>query len=106
MTKSDSASSKKGGRQGTRITVQFSDDIIQKVKEERDKQGINTDSPVYQQALKFYFENKDKHIFLSQEELDAYVNKKLDSLLSDTGRLDALANAVKVRLTKSQNGGH
>jgi len=86
MTKSD----KPKKDRGPRFTVQYSDEMIRMVEEERVKRGYNTSSPIYQEALKFYFENKDKRIFMSQDELDAYEDNRLEALLTDKKRLVAL----------------
>lgn len=95
MTKSDNSAHKKEGRSGPRFTIQFSQDIVDKVEEERGRLGINTASPVYQTAMKFYFENKDKRIFMSQEELDAYEDAKLEALLTDKRMLRTLKRLIE-----------
>lgn len=95
MTKSDTGKQPKNkGRRGPRFTVQYSEEILQKVEEERIRKGYNTSSPIYQEAIKFWLENKDKRIFMSQEELDDYEDKKLESLLTDKKRLAALKRVL------------
>lgn len=106
MTKSDNgaASKKTKGRRGPRFTVQYSEDILQKVEEERIKRGYNTSSPIYQEAIKFYFDNKEKRIFMDQKELDEYESKKLEDLLTDRRRLAAIEKilaAMKIKEGKS-----
>jgi hypothetical protein len=95
MTKSDSGTPKnKKGRRGPRFTVQYSEEIQQRVEDERLKKGYNSSSPIYQEAIKFYLDNKDKRIFMNQEELDNFMDDKLEQLLTDKKRLAALKNVL------------
>ena len=77
-----------------RVTVRYSDDIRKKAQAEKERRGLPNVSTIYQEAMKFYFENKDNPAYMSPDEIDAKIEEKLNALLTDPKRLKSLKKAI------------
>jgi len=77
-----------------RVTVRYSDEIRKKAQAEKERRGLPNVSTVYQEAMKFYFDNKDNPSYMTQDQMDAKIEEKLNSLLKDPSRLKSLKKAI------------
>ena len=77
-----------------RVTVRYSDDIRKKAQAEKERRGLPNVSTIYQEAMKFYFENKDNPAYMSPDEIDTKIEEKLNALLTDPKRLKSLKKAI------------
>lgn len=69
--------------------------LVDKVKQEAKRRGSGTtDTAIYVEAIKFYFDNKDNPAYMTPDEIDVRVEEKMNALLSDPNRLKSLKKAI------------
>jgi len=91
MTKEDNDTDAGGKRQ---ISIRMPVELCEKVEAEQKRRGITTASPIYVEAVKFYFDNKDNPAYLTPSELDTLIENKMDELLADPGRIQTLRKSI------------
>jgi hypothetical protein len=93
MTKSDREpvkNKKPQTRKGTRFTIQFPNDIIKNVEDERIKREYKTTAPIYVEGMRFFFKHKDDPKYSDSPGIDVLVEGKMDAYFDDPNRLEKL----------------
>lgn len=84
----------RGSGKTRQVSVRIPIEILDMVEDEREKRGVRAQSPIFVEAMQFYFDHKNDPLFKSDADIDILIEDKMDSLLTDPNRIEMLRKLI------------